>query len=128
MTAQAFTITRTSSPVFYTDFGANIRGMYVSYQILNNSATSYPDVWVAVDTFTGASVSLAPNEDGIVQLGPMAAGATKTAYFYIQATANTATPQTHTVRVYPTRPPTSQIASASFSMTVEDTIQANANK
>jgi uncharacterized repeat protein (TIGR01451 family) len=128
VTAQGWTITRTSSPVFYTDFGANIRGMYVSYQILNNSATSYPDVWVAVDTFTGASVSLAPGEDGVVQLGPMAANEVKTAYFYLQASANTATPQSHTVRVYPTRPPTGQLASSNFSMTVEDTIQANANK
>ncbi len=128
VTAQGFTITRTSSPVFYTDFGANIRGMYVSYQILNNSATSYPDVWVAVDTFTGASISLAPGEDGIVQLGPMAANEMKTAYFYLQASANTATPQSHTVRVYPALPPALQLASASFSMTVEDTIQANANK
>jgi uncharacterized repeat protein (TIGR01451 family) len=127
--AQAWTITRTSSPIFYTDFGANIRCMYVSYQITNNSATSFADVWVAADTFTGAVVSLAPGEDGIVQLGAMAPGQMKTAFFYIQATAaNTATPQSHTVRVYATRPPAAQLASASFSMTVEDTIQANANK
>jgi uncharacterized repeat protein (TIGR01451 family) len=128
-TAQAFTITRTSSPVFYTDFGANIRGMYVSYQIRNNSATSYADVWVAVDSFTGTSVSLATGEDGIVQLGPMAANEMKTAFFYLQAAANTSTPQSHTVRVYSSRPPVAtQLDSASFSMTVEDTIQANANK
>lgn len=126
--AHAFTITRTSSPVFYTDYGANIRCMYVSYQITNNGSTSYTDVWVAADTFTGASVSLAPGEDGIVQLGAMSPGQTKTAYFYIQATANTATPQWHTVRVYTSRPPATQVDSASFSMTVEDTIQANANK
>ena len=127
-TAQGWTITRTSSPVFYTDFPKNLRGMYVSYQILNNGATNYPDVWVAVDTFTGTSVSLAPGEDGIVQLGPMAAGETKTAYFYLQASANTSVGQSHTVRVYPTRPPTGQLASSSFSVTVEDAIQANANK
>src|ERR1043165_7066766 len=76
--AQAWTITRTSSPKFYTDFGANIRCMYVSYQITNNSATNYTDTWVAVDTFTGGVVSLAPGEDGIVQLGEMAPGQTKT--------------------------------------------------
>lgn len=127
--AQGWTITRTSSPVFYTDFGANIRCMYVAYQITNNSATNYTDTWVAVDTFTGGVVSLAPGEDGIIQLGAMAPGQMKTAFFYIQATAaSTATPQSHTVRIYSTRPPATQLASASFSVTVEDTIQANANK
>jgi uncharacterized repeat protein (TIGR01451 family) len=129
VSAQAWTITRTSSPKFYTDFGAGIRCMYVSYQITNNSASNFTDTWVAVDTFTGASVSLAPGEDGIVQLGAMSAGQTKTAFFYLQATANTATAQSHTVRVYSTRPPAAALASTSFTQTVvEDTIQANANK
>jgi uncharacterized repeat protein (TIGR01451 family) len=129
-TAQAFTITRTSSPVFYTDFAAGQRGMYVSYQITNTGGTSYSDVWVGVDTFTGAFVSLAPGEDGLVQLGAMAPGQMKTAYFYLQATSNTTTGQSHTVRVYNGKPPTgAQVDSAAFAFTaVEDTIQANANK
>ncbi|HUQ34396.1 MAG TPA: hypothetical protein VM095_19905 [Pyrinomonadaceae bacterium] len=129
VTAQAFTITRTSSPIFYIDTGANQRGMYVSYQILNNSATSYSDVWVGVDTFTGGFVSLAPGEDGLVQLGAMAPGQMKTAYFYLQASGQTNTGQSHTVRVYSARPPSAQIDSATFTQTaVEETIQANANK
>ncbi|HEV2912752.1 MAG TPA: hypothetical protein VGX92_05490 [Pyrinomonadaceae bacterium] len=128
-TAQAFTITRTSSPIFYVDTVAGQRGMYVSYQILNNGATSYPDVWVAIDTFTGGVVSLAPREDGIVQLGPMAPGQMKTAYFYIQASGATTVDQSHTVRIYGTRPPTTELQSATFTQTdVENTIQANANK
>lgn len=129
-TAQAFTITRTSSPVFYTDLRAGQSGMYVSYQILNNSATSYPDVWVQIDTFTGGVVSLAAGEDGIVQLGAMGPNQMKTAFFYIQASALTLNAQSHTVRVYTARPPSApQVASATFSQTVvEDTIQANANK
>lgn len=130
VTAQAFTITRTSSPKFYTDFGKNISGMYVSYQITNNGGTNYADVWVAADTFTGGVVSLAPGEDGIVQLGAMAPGQTKTAFFYLRATSNTAVDQSHTVRVYSSKPPgATQVDSASFTFTdVEDTIQANANK
>ncbi len=129
-TAQAFTITRTSSPKFYTDIGAGQRGMYVAYQITNNTGTSYADVWVAADTFTGGSVTLATGEDGLVQLGAMAPGQMKTAYFYLQATTNTATDQSHTVRVYNGKPPTgTQVDSMSFIFTdVEDTIQANANK
>src|SRR3954463_5739730 len=98
--------------------------MYVSYQILNNSATIYADVWVGIDSFTGGVVSLAPGEDGIVQLGAMAPGQMKTAYFYLQAGAVTTVDQSHTVRVYSGRPPSAtQINSASFIMTdVEDTI------
>ena len=129
VTAQAFTITRTSSPVFYIDSPSNLKGMYVSYQIVNDSATNYPDVWAAVDTFTGGVVSLAPGEDGVVNLGSMAPGQMKTAYFYLQASGATVAAQSHTVRVYPTRPPAGQLASATFSFTrVEETIQANANK
>src|SRR5215212_11970694 len=97
--AQAFTITRTSSPKFYMDTGANLKGMYVSYQILNNSATSYADVWVGIDSFTGGVVSLAPGEDGLVQLGAMAPGEMKTAYFYLQASGVTTVDQSQTVRV-----------------------------
>jgi len=129
-TAQAFTITRTSSPKFYTDIGKGIQGMYVSYQITNNSGTNYADVWVGADTFTGGVVSLANGEDGLVQLGAMAAGQTKTAYFYLRTTANTAVDQSHTIRVYNGKPPTgTQVDSGVFTFTdVEDTIQANANK
>ncbi len=129
-TAQAFTITRTSSPKFYTDIGKNMQGMYVSYQITNNGGTSYTDVWVGADTFTGGFVSLAPGEDGLIQLGAMAPGQTKTAFFYLQTSGNTAIDQSHTIRVYNGKPPTgSQVDSASFTFTdVEDTIQANANK
>lgn len=129
-TAQAFTITRTSSPKFYTDLGKGMAGMYVSYQITNNSGTNYTDVWVAADTFTGGIVSLASGEDGIVQLGPMSAGQTKTAFFYLQTSANTTVDQSHTVRVYNGKPPSAtQVDSAVFTITdVEDTIQANANK
>ncbi|MCA1634048.1 MAG: DUF11 domain-containing protein [Acidobacteria bacterium] len=126
--ASAFTITRTSSPIFYFDTGVNpqLRGMYVSYQITNTGAAQ-PDVWVRLDT-SGGNVTLAANEDGLFQFGPMATGETRTAFFYIQATTQTATPQSQTVRVFPTRPPATELASASFTMTVAETIQANANK
>jgi uncharacterized repeat protein (TIGR01451 family) len=129
-TAQGFTIVRTSSPKFYTDIPNGLKGMYVSYQITNTSGSSYTDVWVGADTFTGGSVSLANGEDGLVQLGAMAPGQMKTAYFYLQANSTSLSAQSHTVRVYNGKPPTgTQVDSATFSFTaVEDTIQANANK
>jgi uncharacterized repeat protein (TIGR01451 family) len=128
--ASAIVITRTSSPIVYMDatITPSLQGMYVAYQISNNDGVNYPDIWVRIDSFSGGVISLAPNEDGLVHLGPLAAGQTKTAFFYIQCSSVTATPQTHTVRVYPNRFGSGQLAGANFSMTSEDTIQANANK
>src|SRR5262245_9598146 len=70
----AFVITRTSSPIFYLDtsIAPTLQGMYVSYQINNNSGVTYPDIWVRIDSFGGGVISLAPLEDGLVHLGPMA--------------------------------------------------------
>lgn len=124
------TITRTSSSVFFLDTGntPKLQGMYTSYQISNTGATAYPDIWVSAGSFAGGVISLAPNEDGLFHLGPLAAGQTKTAYFYLQASGATATAQTHTVSVYGTKPPTTALASQSFSMTAASTIAASPNK
>jgi uncharacterized repeat protein (TIGR01451 family) len=128
--AFALVITRTSSPIFYIDTSIvpQLQGMYVSYQVSNNDGTSYSDLWVGIDSFSGGVISLGPNEDGLVHLGPLAPGQTKTAFFFLQASGETALPQTHAVRVYPTRPPAAALTSASFSMTSMEAIQANANK
>lgn len=130
--AQAqFTITPVSSPVFYIDTGITpqLKGMYAAYRITNSGGSTNADVWVGVDTFAGGIVSLAPNEDGIVRLGPLAPGQTKLACFYLQASGPTATAQSHTIKVYTSQPPGAAAASQSFSFTaVEETIKANANK
>ena len=126
----ALVVTRTSSPIFYLDTSIvpQLQGMYVSYQVSNNDGTSYPDLWVGIDSFSGGVISRGPNEDGLVHLGPLAPGQAKTAFFFLQASGETLTPQSHIVRVYPTRPPVAPLASANFSMTSMETIQANANK
>ena len=130
-TAHAVTITRTSSSVFYMDTSANptpLRAMYVSYQITNTGAYQ-PNVYAQIGGFTGGVISLAPNEDGIVHIGAMDAGETRAAFFYVQATGATAVAQQHTVGVYNGDPSTgTPLGSASFSMTVQETIQALANK
>ena len=112
--AFGFTITRTSSPVFYLDTSITptLEGMYVSYQINNNSAINYPDIWVRIGSFGGGVISLSPNEDGLVHLGPLGPGQTKTAFFYLRAGSETAVAQTHTVTIYPSRAPVGQLASA----------------
>ena len=127
--AHAFVITRTSSPVFHIDTSVTptLQAMYVAYQINNNSGATYADLWVGADTFTGGSVTLGPTEDGAVHLGSLAPGQTKTAFFYLQAARATTAAQSHTVRIYPARPPAGELASQTFSMTVAETIQANAN-
>ena len=130
-TARAVTVTRTSSSVFYMDTSGNptaLKCMYVSYQITNDG-TYRPNVYAQIGSFTGGVISLAPNEDGIVHIGAMNPGETRAAFFYIQATAGPATGQQHTVSIYEGNPATGTfITSANFTMSVQETIQALANK
>ncbi len=131
-TASAIVITRTSSPIFYTDLGETPKRecMYVSYQINNNDGVNYNSVWVTIGSFTGGIVGLAPTEDGVVNLGSLANGQTKAAFFYLRATANTTVDQGHTITVY-NGPPAfgPSLGSGTFVFTdVVDTIKANANK
>ena len=97
-----FTAQRTSAPIFYTDIGDNpsLSCMYVSYEVQNTGGVSQSSVWVDLGNFSGGVVGLAPGEDGRVQLGTLAPGQRKTAFFYLRATATTAVDQTHQVRVY----------------------------
>ena len=126
-----FTLVRTSSPVFYNDVGNNpsLQCMYASYEVTNTGGSTIADVWVDITNFTGGVVNLAPTEDGVVQLGAMAPGQKKTAYFYLRATATSASAQHHTVHVYASRPPTAPALTQNFSInSVQSTINANANK
>ncbi len=125
--AQTFTISRTSSPIFYLDLSSGLQAMYVSYQITNTGAPA-GDVWADVTNFTGGVITLATNEDGLVHLGAIGTGASRAAFFYLQASAADTATQPHTVNVYGTRPPATALASQSFSMTSDETIEAQANK
>src|SRR5262245_7580973 len=130
------TITRTSAPIFFNDLSSSpaLNSAYAAYQITNTDGVNYPDVWATIGNFTAASgqpvVTLAPNAAGAIDLGPLAAGQTKTAFFYLGSSADTNVPQTHTVSVF-NGPPASGalLTSQNFSFTsVQDTIQSNANK
>src|SRR5262245_24407982 len=132
------TITRTSTPIFYNDFtpssGATLTSAYASYQITNTDGVNYADVWVSIGNFTAASgqpvVTLGTNAIDKINLGPLANGQTKTAFFYLGSNAVTTVNQTHTVSVF-NGPPTSGslLTSRDFSFTsVQDTIKANSNK
>jgi hypothetical protein len=128
------TITRTSASIFYNDLPNNLTSAYAAYQITNTDGVNYSDVWATIGNFAAASgqpvVTLAPNAAGAIDLGPLAAGQTKTAFFYLGSTADTNVTQTHTVSVF-TGPPASGtlLTSQNFSFTsVQSTIQSNADK
>jgi hypothetical protein len=139
------TITRTSAPIFYTDYapsgGPAVTSAYASYQITNTDGVNYADVWAAIGNFTAASGPVAvrlageagegTEAPGAINLGPLANGQTKTAFFYLRSNvSNTSVAQTHTVNVF-NGPPTSGslLTSQNFSFTaVESTLNANSNK
>src|SRR5215471_7843933 len=128
------TITPTSASIFYNDLSKNLTSAYASYQITNTDGVNYPDVWANVGNFTAASgspvVTLAPGAPGAIDLGPLANGQTKTAFFYLGSSADTNVTQTHTVSVFNGPPASgSLLTSQDFSFTsVQSTIQANSNK
>jgi uncharacterized repeat protein (TIGR01451 family) len=139
----AITIMPKFSNIFYMDDDAspNIRGMYIAYQITNDG-TARDDVWAKINVpafGSSANITLGQNEDGVVQLGPMAANETKTAFFYLHTPVNMGgqngnlpISDSHNLTVYDTRPnqPGANIIdSTSFSFVeLQDTTEASANK
>src|SRR5262245_45739047 len=130
------TITRTSAPIFFNDLSSNpaLNSAYTAYQITNNDGVNYPDVWATIGNFTAASgqpvVTLAANAASAIDLGPLAAGQIKTAFFYLGSSGTTNVTQTHTVSVFNGPPASgSLLTSQNFPfMAVLDTISANSNK
>src|SRR5262249_5532439 len=99
------TITRTSSDIFYANFasdsGPALTSHYVAYQIRNTDGVDYPDVWATIGNFTGGVVTLGAHAADAINLGPLADGETKTAFFYLRTTVSSSFPaQTHTVSVF----------------------------
>jgi uncharacterized repeat protein (TIGR01451 family) len=132
----AMTITRLSSTFLYVDKDnpAVASAQYVGYQIKNDTGAPITDLWVQLTT-TGTIVML--NEDGLYHVGPLAVNATANVYFYVkmdttQVPGNgTTAAQAQTVALYEGNPGsggTLVCGGNSFSYTVEDLIDANANK
>ena len=135
----AITITNESGSVVYTDFGNGQNSVYLVFQI--TSSTNVTDAWVKLDTGAGNIQNVgtgvhqlrfkpgAGTADPIAETG-LVAGTPKGVFFMVTASARASTPQTLTVNVYNGDPGGSGtlIGSDTFDFTVEDTIQANANK
>ncbi|MDQ1715449.1 MAG: trimeric autotransporter adhesin, partial [Frankiaceae bacterium] len=135
--AGTVTVTRTSSPVLYTDASSPpVSSAYESYRITNTTGTAYPDLWVTTEGFAvAAKIKPALYEPGRTHIGALAAGASKMAFFYLTSsvTASGSMPtaaETHTIGVYGTRPDLAAgaLCTASSTMTADHAQNAAANK
>jgi uncharacterized repeat protein (TIGR01451 family) len=133
------TITRTSTPIFYTNFspraGPALTSAYAAYQITNTDGVNYVDTWATIGDFTAASgqplVTLGAHAADAINLGSLAPGETKTAFFYLRSTVSaTNVAQTHTVSVFNGPPDSgSLLTSQNFSFSsVQSVINSSANK
>ena len=72
-------------------------------------------------------MGLGPNEDGVVHLGVLNAGVTKTAFLYLTATSATTSSQSHSIVAYdrnPTLVGAASLASSSVAISsVQETIK-----
>lgn len=136
----ATSITTTSGNVMYVDSAGNVSpnllGNYVSYNVTNDTGAPIADAWVTIGNFSGGFVGLGVNENGIYHVGPLAAGATRTVFFYLDVDCssfqagkcNISAPQSFVVSLYSGVPTSNLLGSQAFSVTVLDTTAALANK
>lgn len=135
----AITTTLTSSPTFFTH--STIGGRtppqlnpicnYVSFNV--SSTIAINDAWATIGAFAGGFLALGGGDDGLTHFGPMAAGETKQAFFYICSTytaGGTSVAQTFNVTTYSGNPLAGGVLQSTtpFSMLIDDSmIQANPN-
>ncbi|HXS78019.1 MAG TPA: FG-GAP-like repeat-containing protein [Terracidiphilus sp.] len=138
--AASASITSTSGKVLYVDSSSNVSpgllGNYVGYTVTNDSGSDIADAWVTAGSFTGSYVSLGLHEPGRVHVGPLANGASATIFFYLNVdcssfsagACNVTTAQPFSVNLYSGPPTANLVASQAFSVTVQETTKALANK
>jgi len=130
------TVTPTHGENFYVDLDAasssnqDADAAYIGYRIQGSAAIE--DVWVQVGSFAGGSVVLADANDDLRPLGDLSSGSSATAFFFVKATEDTSTDQTHLVEVFSGKPQlvgSTRVASCTFTFAaVEETLKANSNK
>lgn len=123
-------VTFLSSSTFSIDAAQGYDAQYIGYKI--NSPTTVKNLWVKLDSFTGGSVTLAPNQPAEQSSGDVAANTDTYTYFLAKATTVTTTAQNHRVIIYSGNPSlagaTAICSKTSTFNRVEDQITANANK
>jgi hypothetical protein len=127
-------VTALHGPVFYIDPANSPRltSAYAGYQVTNSTGAALTDTWVDLSGFTGGSVALGSGQPAAEQVASLAAGASRSLFWYLAASGASSSAQSHTVTVYAHRP---GLANATVLCTtsggftsVATTIGANANK
>lgn len=134
----AITVTRTSSPVFYTHSSIALpnspRCNYLSFNVASTTAIS--DTWITISSFagTGAYLSLGGGDGGVFHAGPLAAGQSTPALYYVcssYAAGGVTAAQTYNINTYSGNPALGGTLqnTTGFSTTINDSpIQAAANQ
>ena len=128
----SITITQTSSPIIYIDNDTSplLDSVYVSYQVDTGGSDSFNDLWVKLEDFSSANLTLAANEDGLYHIGPMNINSTEHVYLYLTGT-ETASSQSYNMVLYDGHPSfggTETCYSSKSHTSVDDTIKAVSNK
>lgn len=101
-TTSQFTITAKHNSVFYFDDGTDITSGYAEYQIVNKGSSG--TFWAKLENFTGGALALARFESATRSLGTMSRDASTNQYWYLTASAVSATSQAHDVVIYSSDP------------------------
>jgi outer membrane protein OmpA-like peptidoglycan-associated protein len=133
-TQNNITVEPSHGRTMYIDSGVSPRldAAYIGYRITNSTGAALNGYWASATNFTGGVVSLAYSRDQYLRVPDLAINQTKTVYFLIKASTSTRVAQTHTFKVWSSRPDitgASSPYSCDFSFTkVAETIKASANK
>ena len=100
--------------IFPTNFNLSPAqdSIYISYTVKNTSGTDKENLWVSIEDFTGGSVGPVNPGETLRYVGDLAAGQSKTVYFYLKATAQTETDQQHRVSVTTGQPGTDALTAS----------------
>ncbi len=133
----AITVTRTSSPIFYTDSTATPTPPMCNYLAFNvSSSTAISDAWITISSFagTGAYLSLGGGDGGMFHSGPLSAGQSTTAFYYVCSSyigTPTSAAQTYDINTYSGNPSaggTLQNTTGFSTPIVDKVIEANSNQ
>ncbi|MGZ4450248.1 MAG: Ig-like domain-containing protein [Nocardioides sp.] len=126
-----YTVAGLGGPNFYLT-GSGAQSAYTGYRVTNATGSGSADLYVTLGGFTGGSVGLASGQSAAERLGDLSAGDGESLFWYLTASAASASAQNHTVTVYrhdPALPTAVALCTTTGGFaTVQDTISANANK
>lgn len=102
--ASALTISCTSGQTLFVDTRNGVNCSYASFQVGNDDAKAYSNLWLTAGSFSGPMISLAGNDPGLYPLGNMSVGKTNTAFFYLKAIKVTRSSESYNVVLYQGNP------------------------